>query len=379
VTEDSLAGTDNDPRRSTPVELAVRVGVLLLWATWCFRILQPFFPLLVWGIVIAVAVNPLHKSMVRWLGGRVKLAAGALTAMLMVLVAGPAVAFAVVLVENVHSLASNLSDGELAVPPPPIGLETWPIVGGPLNEFWHLASYNMDEALKKLGPEIKAMGGWALEAAAWTGLDLLEFIGAIVVAGVLVVHSAAGQKLARGVGRRLAGDRGGELAIVAESTIRGVARGVLGVALIQAFLTGIGLVVADVPFAGLWTLVALICCIVQIGPGLVIIPSIAFVYSTDTNTAGTLLLVWGVFVMLIDNVLRPLLMGRGVPVPMAVIFLGAIGGMLLSGIIGLFIGAMILALGHRLFTTWLHMHDDEAMQDTMTWVAGRSGGGGGDG
>lgn len=366
---------DADSRQTSPIELAVRVGILVLWATWCFRILHPFFSLLLWGIVIAVAVNPMHKGLARRLGGRAKTAAGVVTVGLLVLVAGPAVGFALVLVQNVHSLASRLTSGPpVTVPPPPLDVQTWPVIGGPVYKFWELASQNMDEALAKLAPTLKAVGAWALEAAAWTGLDLLQFVGAIIVAGVLMVHSEAGYKLARGVGRRLAGARGGELAEVAESTLRGVARGVLGVAVIQAFLTGVGLVAAGVPLAGLWTFVALICCIVQIGPGLVIIPSVFWVYSADTTTVATVFLAWGIFVMCIDNVLRPLLMGRGVDVPLPVIWLGSIGGMILSGIIGLFVGALILALGHRLFTTWLHMHEDEAMVDTMTWVRKHPGG-----
>jgi len=354
VTE--VAGT----RHRTPVEMAVRIGVLVLWATWCFRIMQPFFPLLVWGIVLAVAVNPIHKMVVRWLGGRTKLAAILLTAVMLVAIIGPVVGFSMVLVENLRSLASDLADEKIVVPLPPPEIESWPIIGEQLYDFWHRACYSLESALAPLGAEIRALGTWAVNIAAGTGLGILEFAASIIVAGLLLVHSKAGHRLSRHIGRRLGGDQGGELADVAEATLRGVARGVMAVALIQSFLAGAGMMLAGVPYAGIWTLVALIMAVVQIGVGPVVIPAIFYVFSTQTTGVAIAFLVWSIFVMLIDNVLRPLLMGRGVNVPMAVIFLGAIGGMLLSGIVGLFVGAMILALGHRLFITWLNA-DEEVM------------------
>ncbi|MFT7462131.1 MAG: putative PurR-regulated permease PerM [Pseudohongiellaceae bacterium] len=356
-------GVDDDSE-TTPVEWAVRIGILAVWTTWCFLILRPFLSLLLWGVVLAVAVNPLHKGLARRLGGRLKLAAVLQTLGLLLVVVGPAVAFGIVLVENVRSLATYLLGGVIEVPPPPAELVTWPIVGPALNEFWLLASENLGAALAKLGPEIQALGKWALGAAAWTGLDLLEFTGAILVAGVLVVSSPAGERLSHRIGRRLVGERGDELAAVAEDTLRGVARGVIGVALVQSFLAGLGLVAASVPLAGLWTLVALLLCILQLGPSLVLVPAVIYVFATGTALAGWLLLVWSVGVILLDNLLRPLFMGKNLGVPAPVIILGVLGGMLLSGIIGLFVGAVILALGYRMFSVWLSMHQQE-QQDVL--------------
>ena len=344
---------------TTPVEWAIRICALGLWFSWCFLILRPFLSLLIWGVVLAVALNPVHKALTRKLGGRVKLAAMLQTAAFLIVVVGPALAFGLILVENVRTLANHLLGGVIMVPLPPEGLVSWPLIGPTLHEFWLLASDNLGEALAKLGPEIKAVGKWALGAAAWITFDLLELTGAILVSGVLVVYSEAGGKVSRGIARRLVGARGGELIDVAEATLRGVARGVIGVALIQSCLTGVGLLVAGVPLAGLWTLVALVLCILQLGPALVLVPTVAYVFVTDTTLAGSLLAAWSLGVALVDNILKPILMGRGVDVPMPVIFLGVLGGMLLSGIIGLFVGAVILALGYRLFTVWLHMHEDE--------------------
>jgi predicted PurR-regulated permease PerM len=159
--------------------------------------------------------------------------------------------------------------------------------------------------------------------------------------------------VAQGIARRLAGERGPQLADLAEATVRGVARGLLGVAVVQSLLAGVGMVLAGVPAAGLWTLLCLFLCVVQIGAGLVLVPAVIYVFVTGSTTTAVLFLVWSVFVMLIDNVLKPMLMGRGLQVPMVVVFLGAIGGMLAWGIVGLFVGSVILVLGYKLFVGWL--------------------------
>jgi predicted PurR-regulated permease PerM len=233
-------------------------------------------------------------------------------------------------------------------------------VGKPLYKLWSLASTNLEAALSQLGPEITAVGTWLLEKVAGIGLGIVQFVIAIVIAGFLLVHSKGGHRVAHGICARLAGDRGSDLADLAEATIRGVTRGVIGVALIQALFAGLGLVVANVPLAGLWTLICLVLCVVHIGAVPIMLPATIYVFCTNSVLAGILFLLWAIFVSTIDNVIGPILMGRGVDVPMPVIFVGAIGGMLVTGLIGLFVGAVILALGYRLFLTWLEMGRTDA-------------------
>ncbi|NCF09915.1 MAG: AI-2E family transporter, partial [Gammaproteobacteria bacterium] len=157
---------------------------------------------------------------------------------------------------------------------------------------------------------------------------------------------------------KLAGARGKELAELVKQTVRGVAAGVLGVAIIQALLAGLGMLVAGVPGAGLWTLVALLFCVVQAGPALVLIPAVIYLFSFAEPTTATLFLAWSVFVVAIDNVLKPLLMGRGVKAPIAVLFVGSIGGLLTMGIVGLFVGAVVLVVGYTLLMAWLGIIDE---------------------
>ena len=218
---------------------------------------------------------------------------------------------------------------------------------------WNLVLTNFSEALRAVQPQLKAVGLWLVNVAASASIGVLIFFAAFIIAGILLAHSAQGHRLAYDISRRLVGERGDTFADLAEATIRSVARGVLGVAVIQALLAGVGFMAAGVPGAGIWTLLCLMSAVVQLGVGPIVIPAIIYVFATSNPIAATIFLVWNIMIMLVDNILKPLLLGRGVDVPMAVIFLGAIGGMLLSGIVGLFIGAIVLALGYKLFQAWL--------------------------
>ena len=218
---------------------------------------------------------------------------------------------------------------------------------------WNFVLTNFSEALLLVKPQIKVLGLWMVNLAASAGIGLLIFVAASVIAGILLAHSAQGHQLAYDISRRLVGERGDNFADLAGATIRSVARGVLGVAVIQALLAGLGFMAAGVPGAGIWALLSLISAVVQVGVGPIVIPVIIYVFATGDTVTAVIFLIWNVFIMVLDNLLKPLLMGRGVDVPMVVIFLGAIGGLLLSGIVGLFIGAILLALGYKLFQAWL--------------------------
>jgi predicted PurR-regulated permease PerM len=227
------------------------------------------------------------------------------------------------------------------------------VVGEKLYALWEQASANLAETLAKLAPQFKALGSWLLSTAAGAGFAILQFLIAIVIAGVMLANSEAGGRATRAVARRLAGDQGEGFARLAEATVRSVARGILGVALIQFLLIALGFVVMDIPGAGLWALLCLILSVIQIGPFPVVLPVLIYAFSTSDTVPAVLFLIWNLFAGSVDNVLKPVLLGRGVEVPMAVIFVGAIGGFISSGIIGLFVGAVVLVLGYKLFLAWL--------------------------
>ncbi len=335
------------------MEAAIRIGLVVLWVGWCFQILRPFVIPIIWGMIIAVAIYPIYGYLRSLLKDSTRVAAILVTIGMLVILVWPAVLIGGLLVENAETVVNHLRDGTFKVPPPPQGLETWPLIGEPLSKFWNLASVNIEGALVQLEPQIMMVASWLLSVVAGIGMAILQFFVAVIIAGVLLAYSTGGHHLAHSIGRRLAGDRGAELADLAEATVRSVARGVLGVALIQSLLAGLGFFIAGIPAAGFWAFLCLILGVIQIGIGPILIPVVIYVFSTTDTVTAVLFLIWSIFVGVIDNILKPMFLGRGLEVPMVVIFMGAIGGMLLSGIIGLFIGAVVLTLGYKLFLAWL--------------------------
>jgi predicted PurR-regulated permease PerM len=335
------------------LEIAVRIGLLVLLVGWCFQIVRPFLALVAWGTIIAVATYPAYQRIETHLGGRAGLAAALLTVVMLALLIGPMVMLTGTLVEGARTLASALSAGTLSIPPPPPKVGEWPLVGPPLERLWSLASVNLEAVVREFAPEIKPLGLHVLSTAADTGLGILQFVAAIVVAGILHVHARGGGEVAHRVAARLAGERGTQFTDLAQTTVRGVARGILGVALIQSLLAGLGFLAVGLPGAGLLAFVCFLLAVVQIGPTPLLIATVIYVFSTAHSLTAVLFLVWCVFVGLLDNVLKPLLLGRGAKVPLVVIFVGAIGGFLDSGIIGLFVGSVVLALGYTLLVAWL--------------------------
>lgn len=336
------------------LEATIRIGLLLIITVWCFKIVEPFIAPIIWGIIIAIAAHPLYSRLRTALGERHKLAATAFTFIFLIILIVPTVLLTDTLIDGIKMLAGKIKDGSLLIPPPPENLGNIMIIGKPLAKFWLLASQNIDNALQQLTPALKVIGSWLLSAATGAGLAILHFIVAIIIAGVLLANSSGGNRVARAITYRLADEKGADLADLAEATVRSVANGILGVAVIQSLLAGISFMVVGLPAAGLWALLCLIFSIAQIGTAPILIPVIIYLfYNADTFTAVAFL-IWAIPLSLIDNILKPILLGRGVKTPMAVIFIGAIGGLLSSGVIGLFIGAVILALGYELFLLWLN-------------------------
>ena len=335
------------------LEVGIRIGLLLLLVVWSFEIVRPFIVPVIWGIILAVATYPAYRRLNIALGGRSGLAATLITILLLVLLAGPMTMLAGTLIESARELAAQLREGQLRIPPPPESVATWPVIGQPLAAFWKLASVNLGEALERIGPQIKTAGVWLLAVAGGVGFGLLQFVFAIVISGILLAYAKGGERAADAIAVGLMGEQGPRFADLAGATVRSVSRGILGVALIQAILAGLGFLAVGLPAAGLLALLCLFLAVIQSGIAVVTIPAIIYIFATADTLPAILFLVWAVFVTALDNVLKPILLGRGVQVPMAIIFVGAIGGFLAHGIIGLFVGSVVLALGYTLFRAWL--------------------------
>lgn len=341
-----------DPQQ-TVVDISIRIGLLALLALWCFAILRPFLQPIAWAVVIAIAAQSPFRSLERLLGGRTGAAATLLALLGVLLVILPAGALTTSLVDTAMRLQGELHEGAIAIPPPPEALTHWPLVGERLHALWSQATQNLAALLEQFAPELRALGGWLLSTLASAGAGVLKFLLSLVIAGVLLANGERASQAAIAIAVRLSGPRGADLARLAAASVQSVTRGILGVAVIQSLLAGLGMLAVGVPGAGLWALLVLLLAVVQLPVVLVLLPVALYVFSIASTAVAVVFAVWSVVIGLMDNVLKPLLMGRGVEVPMAVIFLGAIGGFLLDGIIGLFVGAVVLSVGYTLFQVWL--------------------------
>jgi predicted PurR-regulated permease PerM len=337
---------------SRALEVTIHIGLLAVLTTFCVLILRPFLPLVAWGIIIAIAVFPGYRKFQSLLGGRGTLAAVLGTLLFLAVLIVPVALLTETTIEGVQNLATHIKDGTLSVPPPPESVATWPLVGTPLFRTWTMASTNLTGLLQSFAPQIKAIVPALLAASAGLGLTVLQFVLSIVLAGFLLANTSGCVSVSRSLANRLFGDKGPEFEKLAESTIRSVTNGILGVAVIQSVLAGLGFLVAGLPGAGLWSLIFLFAAVLQVGP-IVLIPAVIYMFAIASTTKAVIFLVWCAFVGLIDNVLKPMLLGRGAAVPTAVVFLGAIGGFIVMGTIGLFVGAIILSVGYKLFLAWL--------------------------
>jgi predicted PurR-regulated permease PerM len=336
------------------IEVIVKVGLILALAAWSYDIIRPFIGPIVWAVIIAVAYYPFVLWLADRLGGRTTLAATLATLLGLTILIAPSLTLGVAAVEQGREVAAQIQEGTFDVPPPPDQAKEVPVVGERLHAFWKLAETNMDEAVKKAAPTLKPVASKAVGAGMGLVLGLLQFVFSLIVAGVLMAKAQdirAGMiRLAARVSDKAKGER---LLTASINTIRSVVKGILGIAVIQSIATGIGFSIAGVPMTGLWAAVVLVLAVVQLPPALVLLPASIHMYGELGGGWGTAFLVWNLIIILSENVLKPILFGRGVEAPMLVVFIGAIGGMLAAGIIGLFIGPVILSLFWMLFQDWL--------------------------
>jgi predicted PurR-regulated permease PerM len=347
----------------TVINLVIRLFVLGLLFAWCFILLRPFIVVTLWGIILAITAFPLFLWLKARTGGRAKLAATLLTLLGIAIIIGPVSLIATVFIGDARTFANSLVEGTLIVPPPPKDIATWPLVGQPLNNLWQQASVNLETVLTQFQPQIRDLAKNLLLMAANTGLALLGFVLSIIIAGLLVVNAEGLKRGLRLFAVRLSPTHGEEFIKLAATTIRGVTRGIIGVSILQSLLIGIGLTVARIPAAGLLTFLCLVLTIVQIGPALIVLPTLIFVWATMGKLTALLFTLWMIPAMLIDNVLKPIFMARGLPVPIVVILIGVLGGTLAHGILGLFVGPVILILGYKLVGAWINNNSATAKVD----------------
>jgi predicted PurR-regulated permease PerM len=353
----SATDTETNSRLTAGLlEVLIRAALLLALAVLCVVVFLPFLTLMIWALILAVSLYPLHQALAVRIGGRHGLAATLVVLMGFVLLVAPTAVLMSSLGDSIHRLISDVQNNTLAIPAPPDAVATWPVIGERLHSLWTQAYTDLPALIRSLQPKVGDLTKSALGFVAGIGVGVLQFVAALIIAGIIMGFGQAGARTSQKVFERIVGlERGAKLTQLATATIRAVAQGVIGVAFIQAIVVGLCLLVAGVPWAGVLALIVLVLGIAQIPALLVTLPAIAYLwmsgeYGTGAAIGYTLLLA---VAGMSDNVLKPLMLGRGVDAPMPVILLGALGGMATAGILGMFVGATLLALGYQIFRGWI--------------------------
>ena len=335
------------------IQLVIRLGLLSLLAFWTFILVRPFVPILAWSVVLAVALNPAFVWLAKILGGRPKIAAAILTLISLLIVIGPATWLGLGAVDGIKDFAGQLSAGDVLVPSPPPVIKTWPLVGSQLYELWDQASTNLRAALRAVAPYLKPFAAPLLGFAGDAGLGTVKFLLSVVAAGFIFPYGTQLVSAGRDFLSRIVPEQSEHFLDLAGATIRAVSQGVIGVAIIQSLLAGIGFKLAGIPIAGLLAFLVLLLSIVQIGAAIIMLPVIIWIWTEKDVTTALLLTLFLTVVSFIDNILKPLVMGRGLTTPTLVILIGVIGGTLAHGIVGLFVGPIILSVAWELTVAWI--------------------------
>jgi predicted PurR-regulated permease PerM len=343
------------------MDVFIRAGLILVMVILCYEIFSPFLSLMVWALILAVTLYPAHQKLANKMGAKQGRAATVIVLAGILLIVVPTTVLVNSIGDSVDHLINGIRNNTLQIPPPSQAVAEWPVVGKKVYGVWSKTHADLPSFVQSMQPKIGELSKKALAMVASIGGSLAMFLFSFIIAGIMMAFGEAGAQNMRAIFDRIVGTaRGGELITLSTSTIRAVALGILGVASIQAIIIGLLLIIAGVPLAGGLSLIALVLGIAQVPAIIVTLPVIGYIWSSGDYTtvaaiSYTILLFIG---GLSDNVLKPLMLGRGVDAPMPVILLGALGGMATSGILGMFVGATLLTLGYQIFMQWVAANPD---------------------
>ena len=343
------------------LEVLIRAALIAVLAVLCYIIFAPFLALMAWAIILAVTLYPLHRSLARRVGGKQGLAATLVVLGGLLLIVMPTALLMNSFGSSIHDLVQAVQHNTLDIPAPREGVKDWPIAGHKIYGIWSQAHTDLPGLVGSLQPKIGELARKGLSIVASIGLDMLQFLASFIVAGVLMAYGEAGSRGSRAIFERIIDrERGEPFARLCTATIRAVAQGVIGIAFVQAILVGLALLLAGVPWAGVLAVITLVLSIAQVPALIVILPAIVYIWSSANYSNGAAIAYTIVLLLsgMADNVLKPLMLARGVDAPMPVILFGALGGMATGGILGMFEGATLLALGYQIFMNWVAINPD---------------------
>jgi predicted PurR-regulated permease PerM len=345
------------------LDVLIRAGLIAVLVISCFNVFRPFLDLMLWSLILAITLYPMHGMLKRKLGNNDGRAATLLVLIAVSIFLVPVYLLGTSMAESIQQTIAVVKSGGLHIPAPADSVASWPLVGKSLHAFWLQASTDLTGLLQTIAPHLKGPSLSLLGKLAGASVGLLMFIFALFIAGIVMAYGENGNRNAIKIAARISNpERGPQIIALCTTTVRAVAQGVVGISFIQMLLVGAGFVVMGIPGAGLLALGVLLLGIMQLPATLITIPVIGFMFFTEGATAATIIFSIYTFVAgMVDNVLKPILLARGVAVPMPVILIGALGGMITNGIIGLFIGPVMLAVAYQLFWQWVN--DQPSLED----------------
>lgn len=342
----------------------LQITAVVLLIALCLWIVAPFVTLIVWAVIIAVAVYPAHQKLATRLGEQEKLSAAILVLLGLLILVVPTWLMTESSVAAAKSAGASMQEGAISISPPADKVAEWPLIGKRVHGLWSQAAEDLEGLVNQFQPQLVTVGQAVVKGIGATVLGVVQFVFSIFIAGALLLSARSGYRSSCAIATALAGESGKTYTDMSIATIRSVSKGVVGVAIIQALLAGIGLVVMDVPAAGIWAALVLVLAVVQLPPLLVLGPVAVWVFSVSDPIPATIFAIYAVLVSLCDSVLKPLFLGRGMNIPTLVILIGALGGAISAGLLGLFLGPVVLAVGYTIVTEWMALHAPaESKQD----------------
>ncbi|AJD42507.1 transporter permease protein [Rhizobium gallicum bv. gallicum R602sp] len=330
----------------------VRLGIIGLFAYWTILLIAPFALIAVWSAILAVALFPMFEALARLIGNRPVIAATVIVVACLVLIIAPLALFAVNFVEAIQAFVGKLRAENFTLPAAPATVREWPIVGERIYGAWNQLAGDLAATIIKFQAPIREVMGVVVAKFASIGGGVLSFIASIILSGIFLTMSARLAMAIQVLASRIGGEKGVGFARLAGTTVRNVSRGVIGVAFLQALLCGLCFAFFGIPASGTLTFVVFVLCLMQLGPALVLVPAIVWAWFSWPALIAFAFTVVAVPIMIVDNILKPILMARGLSTPMPVILIGVIGGTLSYGLLGLFLGPVVLSVFYELLKAW---------------------------
>lgn len=352
-----------------PMDVYLRILILSLLLVWCLLIARPFLVIIVWAIIIAVAIYPIYKLLLKLFRGRRGLAVASFIVVILTMVVLPSLKVAGTIVRHTEQISAFINNPKAQIPRPNQSVESWPVVGDKVYAYWTGAYDNFENFVAEHSEEVTKVAGWFVKGLGTVVADIIVSLFSLVMAGFLLYNSNYFFNGTMRFAERLIGDKGDKYVIVARDTIKSVVQGILLVALIQALLAYAGFAIMGIKGAALFALLIMILAIVQLPVVIITIPMAIYGFTIAGGTAATIFAVYMLVIGLVDNVLRPFFLGRGVDIPMIILLVGSLGGMMLHGILGLFLGAVVLAIGYQTYMLWIDFNETVAATTAPVEVA----------